>query len=64
MTLHELESSLLRCSALHEVITLSRTWYWTAPKEKYNSGERLIVNRAKELNKVYSNVKNMLILRS
>ena len=63
MNLSELKNKLNTFHFLHEVISLSRNWYWTAPKSLYNEGEKMLIEKAKKLNNIYPSVVNCLILR-
>jgi len=66
MKLKELEDKLNKCSFQWEVISLSRNWYWTSTIFDYKNGEKLLIEKEVELNKMYplENIKNILILRN
>jgi hypothetical protein len=64
MNISELKSKLNGCHFMHEVIDISRTWYWVGSTLEYSDGVGLIVDKANELNTIYKDVKSVLILRS
>ena len=61
--MQELIIKINRCCLLYEVISLSRSWFWTASETEYKAGADLLIKKANQLNKFYSEVTQILVLR-